>query len=112
MIWQNGGGRPWGDLHTSKGVECAQLAAHGSDGNVSSFPRRWTDVKSRQRGDAWFFVPSANPNASCNCTCGKGHDFWSKFLCQDMMCRGPTMEPSSIGKQPESPSAPLRSHCL
>lgn len=58
MIWQNGGGRPWGDLHTAKGVSCTHIPARGTDGKVGSFPRKWSDVKNRQRGEAWLFSPS------------------------------------------------------
>jgi len=39
FLWKNGNGRPWGDLHTAKGVQCAHMAAHGSDSKPSSFPR-------------------------------------------------------------------------
>jgi hypothetical protein len=92
FLWKNGNGRPWGDQHTSKGVQCAQLPAHGQDSDPKSFPRQWSDVKNRQRGEAWFFYPSADKNASCDCHCNtKGIPYMEGFLCQDMICNGPIL---------------------
>eukprot|EP01052_Picozoa_sp_SAG31_P007086 SAG31_NODE_333_length_17527_cov_6.972056_13_plen_635_part_00 len=91
MLWVNGNGRKWGDQHTASGVACAQLPANGSDAAVGSFPRKWADVKNRDRGTAWFFYPTNDPAANCSCTCQKTGSYMSDYLCQDMLCTGPEM---------------------
>ena len=59
--------------------------------------RRWSDVKQRQRGEAWFFYPSQDANASCDCHCQtKGVPYMTGFLCQDMICNGPALNASAV----------------
>ena len=59
--------------------------------------RRWSDVKQRQRGEAWFFYPSQDANASCDCHCQtKGVPYMTGFLCQDMICNGPALNASVV----------------